>query len=65
MLKRTATVPEARMLSLVNFDQSSVALLREHLGDLTSVDQTGIQRLEVNGVLDLWNVHLELKRAEK
>lgn len=51
------SVPETRMLSLVNYNRTSVRTLRDRLRDLTSVDAVGIRRLEADGVLDLWKIH--------
>lgn len=60
MLKNTS-VPEQRMLSLVNYDAASIETLRLHLRDLHELDATGFRRLEAEGVLDLWKIHLSVK----
>lgn len=66
LMLKNASVPEQRMLSLVNYDVASVKTLREHLRNLHDIDSTGLRRLEAEGVLDLWRIHLAIKEeAEK
>ncbi len=64
VMKSGVCVPEKWMLRLADFDDAAVKTLREHLKDLTSIDQTGIRRLEAEGVLNLWNVYSALTQEQ-
>ena len=60
-----SSVPEKRMLGVVNFNATSVKSLRKNLKGLNTPDATGIRRLEAEGVLDLWNICCSMHKTPK
>lgn len=60
IMRDNLSLPDKRMLMLVNYNHKSVENLRSHLKRLTSPDKAGIRRLERPGVLDLWQIYCAL-----
>ncbi|MBE6369107.1 MAG: hypothetical protein E7056_02970 [Lentisphaerae bacterium] len=56
LMKDNVSIPEERMLNIINYNQACVNTLRSEIRRFADIDDTNIRRLEAEGVLDLWKI---------
>jgi len=62
LMKENVSLPEERMLNLVNFNRACVNTLKQDIATLSQPDKNNIVRLEAVGVIDLWKIYQGMSR---